>query len=211
MQFTFKSALINKNIFNKWKHCITWKPSFQDQDITTLGALLSEANHNKWGFKRFPSENKKRVEWAHQLVLWVNVVQDSAVLHGTLHSTGPKGLGNRCQRDKTLTATLCQHVTLHLLATRLCHVRTVVHHKDCLVRHREHLWLAQLQYEWIWERQKKKKKDSNSSWEHTSYSAMYCNCNTDAGNIAEIKHERSRIADFHEQNNENSDNRNKGF
>lgn len=82
---------------------------------------------------------------AYQFVSGVDVEQDSAVLHGTLYSTGPQGLGNRCQRDHTLSATLCQHITLHLLATRLGHVGTVVHHKDGLVRHREHLWLAHLQ------------------------------------------------------------------
>lgn len=37
-------------------------------------------------------KNKKQEEGANQFVLWINIIEDPAVLHGALHSTGPKGL-----------------------------------------------------------------------------------------------------------------------
>lgn len=76
---------------------------------------------------------------ANQFVLWINIIEYSAVFHGALHRTGPQGFGHRGQRNNPLCSTLCQHITLHLLATGLSHVGTVVDHKDSLVCHWEHL------------------------------------------------------------------------
>lgn len=69
----------------------------------------------------------------YQFLEGVNIVEDAAVLHGALHSTGPQGLGHWGQRDHALTTAFCQHVTLHLLPTGLCHVRAVVDHEGRLV------------------------------------------------------------------------------
>lgn len=77
----------------------------------------------------------KHKQEADQFVPGVNIVEDAAVLHGAFHSTGPQGFGHRGQGNDPLRSTLCQHVTFHLLATGLGHVRTVVHHEDRLVRH----------------------------------------------------------------------------
>lgn len=90
--------------------------------------------------KTFEPNFKKQV--TDQFVNWINIIEDPAVFHGALHCTGPQGLRHRSQRNKPLSSTLGHHITLHLLATRLCHVGTVVHHKYSLVRHREHLLFA---------------------------------------------------------------------
>lgn len=83
---------------------------------------------------------------ANHFVLWIDVVEDPAVLHRALHSTGPERLGHRGQRNDPLSSALCQHITLHLLTTRLCHVGTVIHHKDSLVGHPKHLHFGDLQF-----------------------------------------------------------------
>lgn len=133
-----------------------WKNPIWLSTTYTYTAALIEIWETAWAkHSKLKKNNNKQKQEADQFVPWINIVEDPAVLHGALHSTGPQGLGHRGQRNNPLSSTLCQHVTLHLLATWLCHVGTVVHHKDRLVRHREHLRFANLQCALIWKGNRK--------------------------------------------------------
>lgn len=71
---------------------------------------------------------------SYKLFSRVDVIENTAVLHGALHSTRPERFGNGSQRDHALRSAFGQHVALDLLPAGLGHVGAVINNKHGLVR-----------------------------------------------------------------------------
>lgn len=79
-----------------------------------------------------------RLMWlSYELSRRVDVVENTAVLHGALHSARPERFRDRRQRDHALRSAFGQHVALDLLPAWLGHVGAVVDHEHGLVRNWE--------------------------------------------------------------------------
>ena len=81
----------------------------------------------------------------YKFILWVDVVDDAAVLDGCLDIAGPQGLDDGSQGDDARHPRLGEHVKLHILLTAAQEVGTAVQHYDSLVgmweRHSSNLLL----------------------------------------------------------------------
>ena len=69
----------------------------------------------------------------HKFILWVDVIDDAAVLDGCLHIACPQGLDNGSQRDDARDPRLGEDVKLYILLTAAQEVWTTVQHYDSLV------------------------------------------------------------------------------